>query len=137
MPDEGSPPARAEMPLDFAGALCQPRNAERSRIAEAASNLPVKLASEEASSVFTPSGELQPEIVARSTLIISGTNLGNKALVEALTANGSDIADWGKYTTPTFRSPAGAFQVHFYYNSVIDEVFYGMDYKIKFVGGAP
>jgi hypothetical protein len=57
--------------------------------------------------------------------------------VSELTSNGSDIADWGKYATPTFRSPAGAFQVHFYYNPVMDEVFYGQDYKAVFVGGSP
>jgi hypothetical protein len=64
-----------------------------------------QLTREEASSVFTRSGELQPDVIARSREIINGTQLGNKQLVSELTSNGSNIADWGKYTTPTFRSP--------------------------------
>ncbi|HEV2376996.1 MAG TPA: RHS repeat-associated core domain-containing protein [Streptosporangiaceae bacterium] len=96
-----------------------------------------QLTREEASSVFTQSGELQPDVIAQSHEIINGAQLGNKQLVSELTSNGSDIADWGKYTTPTFISPAGAFQVHFYYNPALDEVFYGQDYKAVFVGGSP
>ena len=96
-----------------------------------------QLTREEASSVFTQSGELQPEVIDQSHEIINGARLGNKALVNELTSDGSSISDWGKYTTPTFRSPSGPFQVHFYYNSVTDEVFYGSDYKAVFVGGSP
>jgi RHS repeat-associated protein len=96
-----------------------------------------QLTREEAASVFTQGGELKPEVIAQSREIINGTQLGNKQLVSELTSNGSDIADWGKYTTPTFRSPAGAFQVHFYYNPIINKVFYGQDYKVVFVGGSP
>ena len=87
--------------------------------------------------MFTRSGELQQEVIDQSHDIINGARLGNKALVNELTSDGSSISDWGKYTTPTFRSPAGPFQVHFYYNSVTDEVFYGADYKAVFVGGSP
>jgi hypothetical protein len=65
-----------------------------------------QLTREEATSVFTRSGELQPEVIAQSRESISGTQLGNKQLVSKLTSNGSDVAEWGKYTTPTFRSPA-------------------------------
>ena len=96
-----------------------------------------QLTREEAASVFTPGGELKPDVVAQSREIINGTQLGNKQLISELTSNGSDLADWGKYTTPTFRSPAGVFQVHFYYNPVINKVFYAQDYKIVFVGGSP
>lgn len=65
-----------------------------------AGRLAQQLTREEASSVFTESGELQPEVIAQSREIINGTQLGNKQLVSELTSNGSDIADWGKYTTP-------------------------------------
>ncbi len=94
-----------------------------------------QLTEQEARSVFTSSGALQPEVIANSTEIINGTQLGNQTLVKSLTAEGGDIADWGKYTTQTFRSPSGPFQVHFYYNSSSGQVFYSLDYKTVFVAG--
>jgi hypothetical protein len=102
-----------------------------------ASRLAAQLTRQEASSVFTHEGTLQPEVIANSREIINGTQLGNKQLVSELTSNGSDLADWGKYATQIFRSPSGPFQVHFYYNSVTDEAFYGLDYKAIFGGGSP
>jgi hypothetical protein len=95
-----------------------------------------QLTEQEARSVFTDAGLLQPEVISNSTEIINGTQLGNQQLVKMLTSDGSNIADWGKYTTPTFRSPSGPFQVHFYYNSATDSVFYDLDYKAVFTGGA-
>lgn len=46
---------------------------------------------------------------------------------------------FGKYTTETFQSPAGNFQVHFYKNPTTGEVFYGLDYKAVFnnMSGVP
>ncbi len=46
---------------------------------------------------------------------------------------------FGKYTTDTFRSSAGDFQMHFYKNPTTGEVFYGLDYKAIFnnMSGAP
>jgi hypothetical protein len=102
-----------------------------------APRLAAQLTRQEAASVFTKEGYLQPEVIANSREIINGTQLGNKQLVSELTSNGSDLADWGKYTTQTFRSPSGPFQVHFYYNSVTGEPFYGLDYKAVFVGSTP
>jgi hypothetical protein len=55
-------------------------------------------------------------------------------VVSELTADGSNIADWGKYTSETFQSPAGSFQVHFYMNQVTGAVNYNIDYKIVFNG---
>jgi hypothetical protein len=37
-----------------------------------------------------------------------------------------------KYSTPSYASPAGDFQVHFYYNPSTNQPFYGLDYKVKF-----
>jgi len=88
-----------------------------------------QLARESAQSAFTSSGELQPSVIAESRLITQGAKLGNTDLVKHLTSDGSNIADWGKYTTPTFQSPMGDFQVHFYMNSLTGEVDYGYDYK--------
>ncbi len=72
-----------------------------------ASRLAAQLTREEAASVFTSSGELQPQVIADSHEIINGTQLGNKQLVSELTSNGTDIADWGKYTTPNIQKPSG------------------------------
>jgi len=46
---------------------------------------------------------------------------------------------FGKYTTGTFQSPAGDFQVHFYKNPTTGEVIYGLDYKAVFnkMSGVP
>jgi hypothetical protein len=37
-----------------------------------------------------------------------------------------------KYSTQTFQSPAGPFQVHFYRNAVTGAVNYEYDYKVVF-----
>lgn len=55
-------------------------------------------------------------------------------MIKTLTADGSNIADWAKYTTRSFQSPSGPFQVHFYRNSVTGAVEYTYDYKSVFVG---
>jgi hypothetical protein len=60
---------------------------------------------------------------------------GAKAVpgMEAGMLNNSAIpAVFGKYTTGTFRSPAGDFQMHFYKNPTTNEAFYGLDYKAIF-----
>jgi len=93
-----------------------------------------QLAGEAAASIFTDSGELKPEIVANSARIINGSDIKNPNVIAALTSDGSDISDWGKYTTQTTVSPnsEGPFQVHFYYNPVTGVVNYGIDYKVVF-----
>lgn len=55
-------------------------------------------------------------------------------MVKGLTADGSNIADWAKYTTQSFRSPSGPFQVHYYRNLVTGAVNYTYDYKVVFNG---
>ncbi len=91
-----------------------------------------QLARESASSAFTASGELQSEVIQGSQRIISGSKLQNPEVVKELTSDGSSIADWGKYTSRTFQSPQGPFQVHYYYNPATDVVNYNYDYKIVF-----
>ncbi|WP_444663127.1 RHS repeat-associated core domain-containing protein [Cellulomonas sp. CW35] len=92
-----------------------------------------QLARESAESVFTSSGRLSPEAIAESREIISGADLSTR-VIRHLTSDGSDIADWGKYTTPFYRSPSGDFQVHFYMNRVTGAIDYEYDYKVKFRG---
>jgi len=93
-----------------------------------------QLAGEEASSIFTSSGGLQRSVLDASTPLIRGPNLGNQQLVKTLTADGSNLADWAKYTTPAFNSPSGPFQVHFYMNSSTGAVHYLDDFKVVFNG---
>ena len=65
---------------------------------------------DEAASVFTKSGALQDEVIAESRQIIPGSKLGNPSVIKVLTADGSEIAQWGKYITPTVQSPSGRFR---------------------------
>ncbi|CAA9297525.1 MAG: hypothetical protein AVDCRST_MAG68-145, partial [uncultured Gemmatimonadetes bacterium] len=90
------------------------------------------LALEEATSIFTRSGGLQPSVIAGSRMVIPGSQLNNRAVITELTKDGSRMADWGKYSTPTIRGPSGDFQMHFYYNSATRKANYNIDYKAVF-----
>ena len=39
---------------------------------------------------------------------------------------------FSKYSTDSFQSPSGSFQVHFYKNQKTGEVLYDLDYKVVF-----
>jgi len=84
-----------------------------------------QLALDEATSIFTASGELIPEVVAQSRMIIPSAELNNPAIP----------AGFAKYTTPTFRSPSGPFQMHFYLNPSTGEPFFLLDFKAVFNNG--
>jgi RHS repeat-associated protein len=96
------------------------------------SGLAGQMALAEADATSTKLGYLKPEVIDSAELIIAGDNLKNPAVVRTLTADGSKIHDWGKYSTKTYRSPSGPFQVHFYYNETTGRVNYDIDYKVKF-----
>jgi RHS repeat-associated protein len=98
-----------------------------------AARLARQLQFDEAASIFTRSGGLQNEVIAASRPIVPGSKLGNLSVIKALTADGSSIVQWAKYRTPTFQSPSGPFQVHFYYNEVTGAMNYAWDYKSVFV----
>lgn len=93
-----------------------------------------QLSTESAESVFTSSGNLSQGAIDGSRSIIPGVDL-NAGLAKRLTADGTSIADWSKYSTSTYRSPAGDFQVHFYMNRVTGAINYSNDYKVVFNGG--
>ncbi|NJQ02476.1 RHS repeat-associated core domain-containing protein, partial [Streptomyces zingiberis] len=82
-----------------------------------------------AQSVFTPDGRLAEQVVGESDLIIPGRLLDNPHVISHLTVDGSSMADWGKYSTPTHQSPYGDFQVHFYHNVKTGEIAFDSDYK--------
>ncbi|WP_206606024.1 hypothetical protein [Steroidobacter cummioxidans] len=79
----------------------------------------------EATSVFTTGGRLSQRAINGAIEIIPAGALGNPAIP----------AGFAKFTTETFKSPAGPFQVHFYMNPATREVFYGLDYKVIFNSG--
>jgi hypothetical protein len=90
------------------------------------------LLSAQAQSIFTEAGGLTEKIIGASEEIIPSIDLGDKITAE-LTANANgDIANWGKYSTQSILSPLGDFKLHFYYNPVINEVYYNTDYKVIF-----
>jgi RHS repeat-associated protein len=96
--------------------------------------LAAQVAGAEAAAIFTKSGGLKASVIKKSREIKVGDEIGNAAVRSDLKAMGGQLSDWGKYSTPTFQSPAGGFQVHFYYNPTLKRAFYGRDYKAKFIG---
>jgi hypothetical protein len=74
-------------------------------------------------------------VIRTSTRIIEGIDINNPAVIRALTADGSSIAEWGKYSTQSFASPGGPFKVHFYYNPRTGIANYSIDYKAVFNAG--
>lgn len=95
------------------------------------SRLATQLTNQSARSPFTATGTLTKDAIATSQPV---RNLGPGQLNNAAIPSG-----FGKYTTQTFQSPAGNFQVHFYANPTTKEVFYGLDYKTIFnsLSGVP
>ena len=109
-------------------------HAERQAANESAAakvRLAQRLSRQEANSIFTKAGQLKRSVIAKRRLIIRGEKL-SAGTASYLTQDGSNISDWAKYSTRTFKSPSGPFQVHFYYNPVTKEVNYGLDYKVVF-----
>ncbi|WP_079149567.1 putative T7SS-secreted protein [Streptomyces sp. EN27] len=99
-----------------------PGSAEGQRLAE-------QLRRESAGSIFNENGWLTPEAITDSRRVIDGEKIGNPAVREAMTSDGSNLSDWGKYTTKTHQSPYGDFQVHYYYNPETGRVL-NYDYKV-------
>lgn len=66
--------------------------------------------------------ERTQEAIDKSDVIIDATRLNNPRIP----------AGFAKYRTETFQSPSGNFAVHLYANPQTGQVYYGLDYKIKF-----
>ena len=81
-----------------------------------------QLLAEEAASIFESDGTLRPEVIADSYSILSSSELKNPKIPPG----------YSKYRTPTYRSPSGDFQVHFYKNEKTGDVLYSLDYKSKY-----
>ena len=95
------------------------------------SKLAGQLTAESARSPFTAAGTLTQDAINASSPI--------RGLEAGRLSNPAIPSGFGKYTTDTFRSPAGDFQVHFYQNPTTGETFYGLDYKTIFnsMSGVP
>ncbi len=96
--------------------------------------LATQLTRQEAASVFK-NGGLHADVIAGSRPIMPGSALKNQGLIQRLTADGSNIADWAKMSTQSFKSPSGSFQVHFYKNLKTGAVHYADDFKAVFNHG--
>ena len=96
-----------------------------------AQKLAQQLKLESANSPFTAAGTLTQDAI-KGAKAVPGLEAG-------MVNNPAIPAGFGKYTTGTFQSPAGDFQMHFYMNPTTNEVFYGMDYKAVFnsMSGVP
>jgi len=96
-----------------------------------AKQLAEQLRLESANSPFAANGMLTQSAISDARAV---PGLGPGQL-----ANPNLPAGFGKYTTPTYQSPAGSFQVHFYMNPTTGDVFYGLDYKAIFnnMSGVP
>ena len=69
--------------------------------------------------IFTADGKLTADAIKNSKNIIPRSKLGNEAISQG----------FDKYTTPTYQTPSGPAQTHFYMNPNTSEVYYGLDYK--------
>lgn len=101
--------AHAAPPSGAANIANGPRLAEQLRL-------------ESANSVFTSNGHLTDEVISNAREIIAPGKLGNPAIPSG----------YGKFTTETYQSPYGNFQVHFYMNKKTNNVYYDLDYKVIF-----
>ena len=119
-----APPGNVPRPVSVSGAPASSASGAR--------GLAGQLTREEASSIFENSGALKSVVIQNSRPIIQAQNLGNEALKRALISDGSRIVDWAKYSTQSFQSPSGPFQVHFYFNSATRSANYLYDYKVVF-----
>ena len=106
-----------------------PLNSSPATNAADAPRLADDLLHRQAASAFDDAGNLKPEFARNATVIIEGNKIGNPAVINTLTADGSHISDWAKFTTETIEGPHGRFQVHFYMNKLTGEINTDIDFK--------
>jgi len=111
--------------LDLPAGLSMEEGAGGAASAANAARLSRQLTLEEAESAFTANGELSADAIANSKEIIPSTQL-------KVVRSGQVPPGFAKFSTRTYKSPAGPFQVHFYMNPTTRQVFYGLDYKVIF-----
>ena len=75
-----------------------------------------------AQEAFTTEGALSQSAINGSREIIEYARLGNPDIPSG----------FSKFSTDTFQSPSGPFQVHYYANPATGEIYYELDYKAVF-----
>jgi hypothetical protein len=90
--------------------------------------------SADSSAMFERDGTLTEQARSSAERIIDGPKL-NAGLRNALTSDGSSIADWGKYKTTPLETLSGRWETHFYMNGATGDAFYGWDYKMNLING--
>jgi RHS repeat-associated protein len=96
--------------------------------------LQTRLRTQERTSILKENGTLRPEVIKASSEIMNGSQLNNKSLINNLTKDGSNIADWNKMSyIIKQQSPAGekSIDIHYYYNSRTGATYFDEDYKTK------
>lgn len=84
--------------------------------------------------ILTNEGKLTQKGINESTRIdLADGVIRNPKIVEVLTKDGSNIADWKKFTTKSVSNPNGQnLQIHFYKNIKTGKIDYEtQDYKVK------
>ncbi|NML32384.1 DUF637 domain-containing protein [Paraburkholderia antibiotica] len=84
--------------------------------------------------ILDSNGQLTVQAIKSSDAIpLADGVIKNPSVVSELTSDGSNIADWGKYTTQSVTMPNGqSMQVHYYMNSITGKVDYVTpDFKVK------
>jgi RHS repeat-associated protein len=92
------------------------------------------LGQEQVRSLFASTGELKREAIANAKRIQDGTQMNSPYVRRELTSDGSDLADWGKFSTRGYDADNKFFDVHFYMNQKTGKVNYKFDYKTKLQG---
>lgn len=93
-------------------------------------------------SIFRPDGKLTESAISDSKKILDVGKFNPGRVTGELSTRG-DIDDWGKYRTPRFYTPTESQdvgkskrnvvgEVHFYKNKKTGEVYYELDYKVKY-----
>lgn len=90
-----------------------------------APRLTQQLQEQAARSPFAENGTLTPQALTNSREIIPSAQIGNPAVPSG----------FSKYSTQTYQSPSGDFQVHFYRNPSTGHPLYNPDYKTIFNRG--
>ncbi len=82
--------------------------------------------------ILDNTGQLTQKAVEESKMLIKGADLNNLAVIAELTKDGSNIADWAKFTTKAVSTNNGQkLQVHYYRNSITSGVNYSIDFKVN------
>ncbi len=83
----------------------------------------------EQSAASTLDGLLPKDVIRNSFRIPIELRLKDTPLGKELSKRAGNIYDWGKYQTQPIHTSTGLARVHFYYNPVTNDIYYGRAYK--------